>query len=70
VISLTKINGTPFVVNAELIQTIENTPDTMLTMLSGEKLVVKESTQEVVDRALAYKQRIFLGQMSFYKKEN
>jgi len=70
VISLTKINGTPCVVNAELIQTIENTPDTMLTMLSGEKLLVKESTQDVVERVLAYKQRIFLGQLSFNKKEN
>ncbi|MFQ5425069.1 MAG: flagellar FlbD family protein [Phycisphaerae bacterium] len=53
-ISVTRLNGKPFVMNAELIKTIESTPDTMVTLISGEHLVVKESVEEVVRRAVAY----------------
>jgi flagellar protein FlbD len=53
-IQLTRLNGRPFVLNAELIKTIEATPDTMISLLHGEQLVVREEPAEVVRRAVAY----------------
>jgi len=53
-IRLTRINGRPFVLNAEQIKTIEQTPDTMITLLNGEHFVVQEPGEEVVRRAVDY----------------
>lgn len=53
-IALTRLNGKPFVVNAEQIRTVESTPDTTITLLTGERLIVRESMEEVVDRAVEY----------------
>ncbi|MGA8223755.1 MAG: flagellar FlbD family protein [Candidatus Acidiferrales bacterium] len=49
-IHLTRLNNQPLVVNADLIKFIENAPDTVITLLTGEKLVVRETAQEVLDR--------------------
>jgi uncharacterized protein YlzI (FlbEa/FlbD family) len=49
-IHLTRLNNQPLVVNADLIKFIENAPDTVITLLTGEKLVVRESTEEVLAR--------------------
>jgi flagellar protein FlbD len=49
-IHLTRLNNRPLVVNADLIKFIENAPDTVITLLTGEKLVVRESLTEVLDR--------------------
>ena len=46
-IEVTKINGAKMLVNTSLIETVEETPDTMITLTSGKKLIVKESRQEV-----------------------
>jgi flagellar protein FlbD len=53
-IRLTRLNGRPFVLNAEQIKTVEETPDTMVTLLAGERLVVQETMAEVVARAVEY----------------
>ena len=53
-IPVTRLNGKRFVVNAELIRYIENTPDTMITLTSGDKFMVKESLEEVVQLAINY----------------
>jgi len=53
-ISVTRLNGQRFVVNAELIRTIEEHPDTILTLTTGERMVVKESLREVVARSIEY----------------
>ncbi len=53
-ISLTRLNGQRFVVNAELIRTIEEQPDTILTLINGERMLVKESMREVVARSIEY----------------
>ncbi len=47
-----------FYVNCELIEQMEETPDTVLTMLSGRKLVVAESTKEIVALTLEFKKKI------------
>lgn len=57
-ISLTRINGRVVVVNAELIKFVESTPDTMLTLINGDHLIVRESVDEVVGRAIEFARRI------------
>ena len=47
-----------FVINAELIQTIEETPDTVITLTTGQKLVVKEGADEVIEKVISYKRQI------------
>ena len=53
-ITLTRLNGSRFVVNAELIRTIEERPDTTIVLLNGETLIVKEPMQDVVTKAVEY----------------
>ena len=55
-IRLTRLDGEPFILNAELIRYIEKRPDTYITLVSGDRLVVKESMEEVLDRAVRYQQ--------------
>ena len=53
-ICLTRLNGQPFVMNAEKIRTVESTPDTVVCCDTGEKLMVRETLQEVMHRAIEY----------------
>lgn len=57
-IRVTRLNGKEFVVNAELIQFVEETPDTVITLVNHEKLVVREKADEVVKRALEYQRSV------------
>lgn len=49
-IMLTRLNGAAFVLNPDLIERIESTPDTVITLVDGKHYVVEESLEEVVDR--------------------
>lgn len=49
-ISVTRLNGSEIVVNADLIETVEATPDTVITLVDGKKYVVAQTTDEVVER--------------------
>lgn len=60
-IAVTRLDGTPIVVNADLLQWVEETPDTVLTLTSGERLLVRESAEEIVRRTLEYKRAIAAG---------
>jgi flagellar protein FlbD len=60
-IELTRLNGTPIVLNSDLIKIAEASPDTMLTLITGEKLMVREDCAEVTDRVLAYRARLLAG---------
>ncbi|MGD0520867.1 MAG: flagellar FlbD family protein [Terracidiphilus sp.] len=60
-IELTRLNGTPIVLNSDLIKTAEASPDTMLTLINGEKLIVREDCAEVTERVLAYRARLLAG---------
>ena len=53
-ILLTRLNGHKLVVNAELIKTVEATPDTTLPLINGDRMMVGESVEEVVRRAVEY----------------
>jgi flagellar protein FlbD len=57
-IELTRLNGRPMVLNSDLIKTAEASPDTMLTLMNGEKLIVKEAIEEVQEKVLAYRARL------------
>jgi flagellar protein FlbD len=57
-IELTRLNGTPIVLNSDLIKTAEASPDTMLTLINGEKIIVRETREEVTERVLAYRARL------------
>lgn len=57
-IRVTRLNGREFVVNADLIQFLEETPDTVVTLTTHEKIVVKESVDEVVRRVIDYARAI------------
>jgi flagellar protein FlbD len=48
-----------FILNAELIETIEETPDTVITLTSGKKLIVEETMDEIVRRVMEYRRAIF-----------
>jgi flagellar protein FlbD len=54
-IHVRKLNGTPIILNADWIQTVEETPDTVITLTNGFKLVVKDTAEEVVEAFKAYK---------------
>lgn len=58
-IEVTRLNGIKFFLNCELIEAVENTPDTVITLRDGKKFVIKESPDEIVKKIIAYKKRIF-----------
>ena len=49
------------VINADLIVTVEKTPDTVITLTTGDRIMVKESVEDVVDRAAAFRHRVLQG---------
>ena len=55
-ILVTRLNGSQFYVNAELIRYVEGTPDTVISLIDGVKLVVRERPAEVINRIVAYRQ--------------
>jgi len=57
-IRLTRFDGKTFFVNAELIQTVESAPDTIITLTSGEKIIVAEPADRVIELAIEYKKKI------------
>jgi flagellar protein FlbD len=63
VIYVTRLDGSQLVVNADLIETVEHTADTVITLLDGKKLVVQTPVEEVVDGVIGYRQAIARGPM-------
>ncbi len=57
-IKVTKLNNREIIVNADLIRFIEQTPDTMITLISGDRVIVKEPMEEVVKRAIEYNRSV------------
>ena len=58
-IEVTKINDVKILVNQDLIEVVEETPDTVLTLTTGKKLIVKESRQEIKSLVKLYKKSIY-----------
>lgn len=60
-ILLTRLNGTAFALNADLIERVETSPDTVVSMVDGRKYVVAESAAEVRDRVVAFRAAILVA---------
>lgn len=58
-IELTRLNGTQISINPDLIEIVEATPDTVITLTTGRKFIVKESRQEVKNLVILYRRAIF-----------
>jgi flagellar protein FlbD len=58
VIMLTRLNGLSMALNSDLVKLIEDSPDTVITLITGEKVVVRESTQEVISRIVTFRRAI------------
>jgi len=63
-IRLTRLNSQALTINSDLIKFIENAPDTVLTLTNGEKIVVRESTEEVLQRIIAFRRAVLTGVLS------
>lgn len=62
-IDLTTLDNRKLILNAELIERVEETPDTVITLTSGKKLLVKESGQEIKNLVTLYKKEIFCREL-------
>ncbi|MCL2055929.1 MAG: flagellar FlbD family protein [Oscillospiraceae bacterium] len=60
-IELTKLNKKKFVLNCELIETVEATPDTVVTLRNGKLIIVMEPPEEVIRLTVAYRQSLYEG---------
>ncbi|MBM4303884.1 MAG: flagellar protein [Deltaproteobacteria bacterium] len=69
-IRVTKFDGKSMILNADWIQSVEETPDTMITLTNGSTILVKDSVAEVVTAFEAYKQKQFLKPASSLRKES
>lgn len=58
-IEVTKLNDEKMVINADLIETVDETPDTVITLSTGRKIIVKESRQEVRNLVILYKKECY-----------
>jgi len=57
-ITVTRLNGQEFVLNADLIKLIEQRPDTIITLINGDHVVVREPSKEVIERVIEFGRRL------------
>jgi flagellar protein FlbD len=60
-IHLTRLNNTGFTINSDLIKFVEQSPDTVITLLNGEKILVREPLNEIVGRIVEFRRRVLSG---------
>jgi flagellar protein FlbD len=60
-IQLTRLNNHPLVVNSDLIKFVEQAPDTVITLVNGDKIVVRESAQDVLERVVQFRRSVLQG---------
>ena len=65
-IQLTRLNNHPLAVNSDLIKFVEQSPDTVITLVNGEKIVVRESAQEVMERVVIFRRSVLQGIMLWW----
>ena len=56
-VKLTKINGQEFFINSDLMEFIESTPDTIISLTTGKKVIIKETAEEVIEKIIEYKSK-------------
>lgn len=57
-IVITRLNDKEMVINADLIETVEENPDTTITMTTGRKIIAKQTSKEIIDKVVEYKRKI------------
>ena len=62
-IEVTRLNGVRFSVNCDLIETIEETPDTVITLTNGKKFVVSENMEQIKSLVIDFKRQIFYNKI-------
>jgi len=65
-IQLTRLNNHPLALNSDLIKFVEQAPDTVITLLNGEKIVVRESAQDVMERVVQFRRSVLQGIMLWW----
>jgi len=65
-IQLTRLNKQPLALNSDLIKFVEQAPDTVITLVTGEKIVVLEKAQEVLDRVVQFRRSVLQGVMLWW----
>ena len=60
-IQLTRLNNKPLMVNSDLIKFVEQAPDTLVTLITGEKIVVLEKSSEVLERIRQFRRSVLEG---------
>jgi len=60
-IQLTRLNNQPLIVNSDLIKFVERAPDTVLTLTTGEKIVVLESSEQVLEKVIEFRRTLLSG---------
>lgn len=62
-LKLTRFDGSKIIVNVDQIEFIEETPDTVISLISNKKILVLENAEQIIDKAVAFKQRIFTREL-------
>ncbi|ADO76707.1 flagellar FlbD family protein [Halanaerobium praevalens] len=60
-IKLTRTSGKEFILNADLIVEVQETPDTVISLTNGKKLLVKDSADDIINKVIGYRQEIMTG---------
>ena len=68
-IKVTRLNGSRFYINAEMIQTIEPTPDTHITLSNGVKVIVKDSAESIIKQVIEYQRLVRNPELEIHQGE-
>jgi len=69
-IQVTRLDNTPIILNVEMIQSLRATPDTVITLSTNDRMMVKEPVEEISKRILAYQRTVHSGAGHLYAKVN
>lgn len=67
-IRLTRMNKSEFILNIDLIKIIEETPDTVITLTNGHRMVVTESAEQIIEKIIEYKRKIYIHDIDVIKR--
>lgn len=67
-IRLTRMNKSKFFLNIDLIEIIEETPDTVITLINGHKMIVIESAEQIIEKIIEYKRKIYINDIDVAKR--
>jgi len=60
-IRLTRLNNQPFMINSDLIKSVESAPDTVITLVTGEKVIVLESSDDILSKIVDFRRSVLAG---------